>query len=549
MKCIFNKLSFLSIQLFIFLILVPLATVPAEENPSQRLVATGAKGLSNHIQLTEQEQAWLNQRHTVRVRISEFPPHMMTLPEPRGISVDYLNMVGKRFGINFNFVVASTPWKEAVEDLEGDRKWFDLLITMKRTPERAKKIAFTQDYLFAPWVIVNSTNSPYVSRMEELNGKSVAVERGYVIEGLIKSKFPQVKIVIVNNTLEALNSIASGINDAYVGNLTVATYFIQNGGLHNLKIAAPTPFGNHDQAMGVRSDWPELASIINKALLAMPEAEKSDITSRWFSVKYEYGINMRKVLSWIGGISTIFFLIIFGTVIWNRRLKREIDRRVIAEESLLEANQKIAERELELRTIIETEPECIKQLAIDGSLLQMNRAGLNMIEADSLDQVLGLKVQQLVMPEYREAFMGLTQKVFSGESGNLVFEILGLKGGRRWLETHVTSLRNSKNKIIALLGVTRDITKRKHIEDVLETERRQLRKALDEVKTLRGIVPICANCKKIRDDKGFWSQVEKYVSAHTEAEFSHGICPDCAISLYPEYFDESGRVSAQKSTS
>jgi len=546
MKCIFNKLTFLKIPLFIFLFSLSLSTVSAEETPSKQVVDSGGKGLPSPVQLTEQEQAWLNQRHTVRVRISEFPPHMMTLPEPRGISVDYLKLVGKRFGINFNFVVASTPWKEAVKDLEGDRKWFDLLITMKRTPEREKKIAFTQDYLFAPWVIVNRTNSPYVSRMEDLNDRSVAVERGYVIAGLVKDKFPRVKIVIVNNTLEALNSVASGSTDAYVGNLTVATYFIQNGGLHNLKIAAPTPFGNHDQAMGVRSDWPELASIISKAILAMPEAEKSEITSRWFSVKYEYGINMRKVLGWIGGISAIFSLIILGTVIWNRRLKREIDRRVVAEKSLLEANQKIAERELELRTIIETEPECIKQLAIDGTLLHMNRAGLNMIEADSLDQVLGLKMQQLVTPEYREAFIGLTQKVFSGESGNLVFEIIGLKGGRRWLDTHVTSLRNSNNEIIALLGVTRDITKRKRIEDVLEVERRQLRKALEEVKTLRGIVPICASCKKIRDDKGFWSQVEKYVSEHTEAKFSHSICPDCAIELYPEYYNESGRVSAQK---
>ena len=56
---------------------------------------------------------------------------------------------------------------------------------------------------------------------------------------------------------------------------------------------------------------------------------------------------------------------------------------------------------------------------------------------------------------------------------------------------------------------------------------RRLQQALDEVRTLRGIVPICAYCKKIRDDAGYWSQVEKYVSDHTEAKFSHGICPAC----------------------
>jgi hypothetical protein len=55
-----------------------------------------------------------------------------------------------------------------------------------------------------------------------------------------------------------------------------------------------------------------------------------------------------------------------------------------------------------------------------------------------------------------------------------------------------------------------------------------------EIKTLRGIVPICAHCKKVRDDKGYWTQVESYVAKHTEAAFSHGLCPDCAKGLYPD---------------
>ena len=65
-----------------------------------------------------------------------------------------------------------------------------------------------------------------------------------------------------------------------------------------------------------------------------------------------------------------------------------------------------------------------------------------------------------------------------------------------------------------------------------------LRKALDEIKTLRGIIPICASCKKIRDDKGYWNQVEVYVRDHTEAEFSHGLCPACAKKLYPDLYED-----------
>lgn len=64
----------------------------------------------------------------------------------------------------------------------------------------------------------------------------------------------------------------------------------------------------------------------------------------------------------------------------------------------------------------------------------------------------------------------------------------------------------------------------------------ELKKALEEIKTLSGFLPICASCKKIRDDRGYWNELERYISEHSEAQFSHGLCPECAEKLYPEYF-------------
>ncbi|MFK5951822.1 MAG: response regulator [Desulfobacterium sp.] len=69
----------------------------------------------------------------------------------------------------------------------------------------------------------------------------------------------------------------------------------------------------------------------------------------------------------------------------------------------------------------------------------------------------------------------------------------------------------------------------------LQQTNEALQGALDEIKTLRGIIPICSHCKKIRDDKGYWEQIEAYISDHSEAQFSHGICPDCAQELYPDF--------------
>ncbi len=72
----------------------------------------------------------------------------------------------------------------------------------------------------------------------------------------------------------------------------------------------------------------------------------------------------------------------------------------------------------------------------------------------------------------------------------------------------------------------------RNLQKQLETQNTQLQEALDNVKTLRGLLPICANCKKIRDDGGYWNQIEDYLEQHTDALFSHGLCPQCETELY-----------------
>ncbi len=136
-----------------------------------------------------------------------------------------------------------------------------------------------------------------------------------------------------------------------------------------------------------------------------------------------------------------------------------------------QAEAALRENEKLLRTIIDAEPECVKLLSRDGSLITMNPAGLAMIQADSLDLVKGQAVYMLVAPEYRDAFIKLTEDVFSGKPGKLEFKIIGLKGRQLWLETHAVPLRAEKGEVAFLLGITRDITERMRAEQaILERE-------------------------------------------------------------------------------
>jgi diguanylate cyclase (GGDEF)-like protein/PAS domain S-box-containing protein len=126
------------------------------------------------------------------------------------------------------------------------------------------------------------------------------------------------------------------------------------------------------------------------------------------------------------------------------------------------AQNKLVESEAHLRTIILNEPECIKIVDAEGRLVQMNPAGLAMIEADSLAQVQGQPVLNVIAPEHQTAFANLHQRVMAGESGVLAFEVQGLKGGRRWLETHAVPMQDQGQTV--QLAVTRDITERKLAE-------------------------------------------------------------------------------------
>ncbi len=149
---------------------------------------------------------------------------------------------------------------------------------------------------------------------------------------------------------------------------------------------------------------------------------------------------------------------------------RDITERKLSELALAKSEAKLSRSENLLRTIVESEPECVKLIQQDGTLIDINPAGLAMIEADSPEQILGQSVFSLVDPQHRQAFIELTQSVFAGKSAKLEFILNGLKGTSRWLETHVVPFRDEE-QITALLAVTRDISQRKQAEIQLQQER------------------------------------------------------------------------------
>jgi PAS domain S-box-containing protein len=141
----------------------------------------------------------------------------------------------------------------------------------------------------------------------------------------------------------------------------------------------------------------------------------------------------------------------------------------------------LRETQARLRALIDNEPECVKLLDREGRVLEMNAAGLRMIEADSAEQVLGHCVYGLVAPAHTGAFRALTERVCGGERGTLEFEMIGLKGARRWLETHAVPFRDEASGATRLLAITRDVTDRRAAELALRESEKRFQVFLDHL--------------------------------------------------------------------
>ncbi|MEJ1462856.1 MAG: transporter substrate-binding domain-containing protein [Candidatus Sedimenticola sp. (ex Thyasira tokunagai)] len=244
-------------------------------------LSTSLAQTDSAISLTQEEQAWLDANHTVRVRVTHWPPYTFNSPEVEGVSIDYWEQFAELFGIDSEYWITDMPFAESFKDLTGENEYYDLHLTLTRTPDRIKKLAMTRHYFSAPWVIIASKDREDISTIEDLNGKLVAIERGYALVDLIEKNFPNIKLEFYGTTEEAIDSVAVNETAAYIGNIARSLYHINQNSLINLQVVGRTPFGRHQQAIAVRKDWAPLATLFDKWLKTLSSAERNAILGKW----------------------------------------------------------------------------------------------------------------------------------------------------------------------------------------------------------------------------------------------------------------------------
>ncbi len=157
----------------------------------------------------------------------------------------------------------------------------------------------------------------------------------------------------------------------------------------------------------------------------------------------------------------------------------------------------------------------------------------------SPDDIIGTNVKELFSTVEVRDFSDVIMILDLSKNKREEFVVKKRDGTNIYVEVSASNISSASGLIVGRMTSFIDITQRKMIELNNDIVVQKLKLALEKIKTLEGIIPICAHCKKIRDDKGEWQQLESYIEEHSKAEFSHTICPECIAKYYPNISDDS----------
>lgn len=325
-------------------------------NDLQSFVWQGRDELQPEIALTEKEQLFI-QKHS-RLRLCSSPdwlPYEGVQDNASiGIGPDLMREALAGVGIEVVDVVSAT-WNEALQAIKDRR--CDLLSAVVPSSDRQPLISFTESYVDVSNAIVTRDSQAYISDIRELKGKRLAVLAGGIHEALLLRHFPDIRLKNYATMDKALLGLSKGEVDGFVDTIATSGYGIRQSGLQNLHIAGLFPYKT-PLSVGVRSDWPELRTLVQKAYDSVPEGRMNEIIRHWVQVTAEPEVS-NAVLWRAAGIvillMTVFLVFYSRLRRANRALAQEIVQRRKAEEATLRLNDELISKNQQLETLSRTD--------------------------------------------------------------------------------------------------------------------------------------------------------------------------------------------------
>ncbi|MBI9088366.1 MAG: response regulator [Desulfobacterium sp.] len=373
-----------------------------------------------------------------------------------GIIADYLKTITLRSGLKFSFQKSNT-WADVLQKYV-DKK-IQVIPALGLKDIVGREILLSEPFITFPLVIVTREDIPFIQDTSRLNGRKVAVGKGYTSYHFLTSDYPKITTVQTDDVQQALIKVSNGEVFAFVGHMAVAIEKLQKLGMTNLKIAGATEF-QFAHRIGIDPQYPLALSIINKVLAAMDEQEHRAIYSKWLNVHYEKRVDYPWLWKVLGGIVLIAGVILF----WNRKLSR-INRslgREIEERRQVEAALRQSQKRF--KDLSDLLPQMIYEADAEGAVTYANEFGYQMSGYSKKD--LGnLNIMAFLSPEDQSKAREHFARVIAGKKqlpGE--YDIYAASGEKIPVISYSTPIYQN-GKITGVRGIIIDIRERKAVEE------------------------------------------------------------------------------------
>lgn len=423
--------------------------------------------------LTAGERAFINRNPIVKIGVDPHSAPIDFIDENgvhRGMMADYLAEINRMVPVIFEIHNEGT-WQQTVENLK--RHDVDMLSLASEGGGRDEWMLFTEQLNQYPPVIVTHVDDKQSNSLEHLKEKSVSVVAGDITQVQLQEDYPEIKLIPFDNLEQVLIAVNEHRVDAAFVNFPSTAYLLQSPKFNRLKIAAVSDY-RFGISMGIRKDWPELQSILNKALVQIPEDRVREIQHRWVNVQYELGIKKQQVFEWGVRIAVVVLLVLFMFSLRNRRLNKDIAQRIHTEEQLSLSIKKF-------QALFESAVDACVITDKQGVIIECNTALLSLMKYQSKQQVIGQRTlifspQQYGGVDGEILFKKRLQTIL--EQGQLKFEADFTTSTMELVNVDVMLKRIELNGEPFVLGYYHDLTERKLVNALLENERDLLKNVL-----------------------------------------------------------------------
>ena len=259
---------------------------------------------NSSIGLTEEELEWIKDNPVIRAtnKLDTAPNEFVRGGQPAGFSVDYLNLVAEKVGLEIDYIHGFT-WAELLEKLSS--REIDISHNIFKNERRSQFLDFTEPYLNLEPAFFGLVGSDRIRTIDDLEGKTIGVVSGWALNNEYKQKYPQLEIVEFTSSLDALVRLSEGEIDLYIATLFIGESLLRKYFIDGIEVVGKSDFleitNNEGARLAVRNDWPILFSILEKGMEAISEQEYRALNEKWLipqTLAEEIGLTLEE-LSWL----------------------------------------------------------------------------------------------------------------------------------------------------------------------------------------------------------------------------------------------------------